>query len=309
MNLIILARDNIEIARAEVLSLYSGNFDKDTENIFLTKNKDNFERLAYAKSVYKLLFHCNENNLEKKIKLYKWQLKDYRIDFSGRFIDEQKKSIQSTVYKSSQSKVSLKSPETKIVFIKSGNTIYCTQYAKEINNDFESRKAHKRPGFSPISLSPKLARAMVNLTGAKKDSTILDPFCGTGGILIEAGLVGMKCEGCDLSDIMIAKAAQNLSYFGINKCSLEKRDALTISACDYVVSDLPYGRNTRITKFLYRDFLLVLGNTLEKKAVLGFPSSVDIENLIKGTGLKIEQSFTYYIHKSLSKRIVVIGRG
>ncbi len=309
MNLIILARDNIEIARAESLSLYSGRFDKYSENIFLTKAKNDFERMAYAKSVYQIIFYCDENNIEEKIKQNKWKLKSYRIDFSGNFIDEQKKIIQSLVYKNSKAKVNLKDPETNLVFIKSGKNIYCTQHIKDINNDFESRKAHKRPGFSPISLNPKLARAMVNLTSARRGETILDPFCGIGGILIEAGLIGLRCEGCDLSDSMITKTAQNLSYFGINTCSLEKRDALTIGQSDYIVSDLPYGKNTHLSKFLYRDFLIVLGQNLKKKAVLGFSNNVDVEELLKGTGLKIEQSFDYYIHKSLSKKIVVIGRG
>lgn len=311
MNLIILAKDNIEIARAEALSLYSGSFDEDSDNIFLTKAKNNFDRLAYAKSVHKILFSCEQKVLEKKIKSHKWkksEMKTYRIDFYGSFQENEKKIMQNSVYKSSKVKVKLENPGTKLLFIKTNSKIYACQFIREINHDFESRKAHKRPGFSPISLSPKLARAMINLTGAKKNSTILDPFCGTGGILIEAGLIGLKCEGCDLSEVMITKAAQNLSYFGINTCSLEKRDALTINSCDYVVSDLPYGRNTRITKYLYKDFLIVLGQNLKKKAVLGFPSNVNVAELLQGTGLKVEQSFTYYIHKSLSKRIVVIGR-
>jgi len=59
---------------------------------------------------------------------------------------------------------------------------------KELKSGFGKRKPHMRPGFHPSSLNPKLARAFVNLTGIRK-GTIVDMFCGTGGILIEAGLI------------------------------------------------------------------------------------------------------------------------
>ncbi len=44
-------------------------------------------------------------------------------------------------------------------------------------------------------MSPKLARCMVNLTGVKENDLVLDPFCGTGGILIEAGIMGARVIG------------------------------------------------------------------------------------------------------------------
>ena len=53
-------------------------------------------------------------------------------------------------------------------------------------NILETRKVGERPFFSPISLHPRYARALINLTGVKNGGTVLDPFCGTGGIVIEA---------------------------------------------------------------------------------------------------------------------------
>ena len=68
---------------------------------------------------------------------------------------------------------------------------------------FEERKVQHRPFFSPISLHPKLARVLVNISAIKRDETLLDPFCGTGGILIEAGLIGAKVIGSDIEEKMI----------------------------------------------------------------------------------------------------------
>ena len=46
---------------------------------------------------------------------------------------------------------------------------------------FKEREPKKKLKFHPAMLKPKLARLLVNLTGAKKE--LLDPFCGTGSIL------------------------------------------------------------------------------------------------------------------------------
>lgn len=64
-------------------------------------------------------------------------------------------------------------------------------------------------------LPPKLARIMINLSGAK-GGTLLDPFCGTGVVLQEALIDGFTATGTDLSDKMVDYTAKNLAWF-INK--------------------------------------------------------------------------------------------
>jgi len=54
---------------------------------------------------------------------------------------------------------------------------------------WDERTAPKRPYFKPISLDPRLARAMANIA-CPEEGKILDPFCGTGGILLEAAAIG-----------------------------------------------------------------------------------------------------------------------
>ena len=95
---------------------------------------------------------------------------------------------------------------------------------KELKHKFGLRKPHLRPGFHPSSLNPKLARAIVNLTGIEKGK-ILDPFCGVCGILIEAGLIGLFPVGYDIDEEMLKKAELNFRYFGIKRFILEKKDA------------------------------------------------------------------------------------
>jgi tRNA G10 N-methylase Trm11 len=64
-------------------------------------------------------------------------------------------------------------------------------------------------------LPPKLARMMVNL-GVKSEahsSTVLDPFCGGGTVLMEAGLVGCSSMvGSDISEEQIEGSRRNLDW-------------------------------------------------------------------------------------------------
>lgn len=61
-------------------------------------------------------------------------------------------------------------------------------------------------------LPPKLARIMINLSGATS-GTILDPFCGTGVVLQEALIDGFTVSGTDLSDKMVDYTTKNLAWF------------------------------------------------------------------------------------------------
>lgn len=62
-------------------------------------------------------------------------------------------------------------------------------------------------------LPPKLAQILINLCGPlPKNSTILDPFCGTGVVLQEALLMGYRAYGTDLSDRMVEYTEKNLRW-------------------------------------------------------------------------------------------------
>lgn len=68
----------------------------------------------------------------------------------------------------------------------------------------------KRDAFVGM-LPPKLAQIMVNLAGLEK-GRILDPFCGTGVILQEAGLLGYSVYGTDLAEKMVRFSRDNLNW-------------------------------------------------------------------------------------------------
>ena len=174
---------------------------------------------------------------------------------------------------------------------------------------FGNRKAHKRPAHHPTSMHPKLARCLVNLTGAKEGEEIVDPFCGSGGVLIEAGLMGLKPTGYDIEKKLVEKARTNLMHYKIKDFRLEKKNALKLDRkIRYIVTDLPYGRNTNVKNLerLYDGFLRKARIILERRAVIAFPDNVRYRKLILRNKLKIRNVFDWYLHKSLSKKICVI---
>lgn len=64
-------------------------------------------------------------------------------------------------------------------------------------------------------LPPKLAQMIINLAAGQRsanESSLLDPFCGTGVILQEAMLMGFEVYGTDLEPRMIDYTDQNLTW-------------------------------------------------------------------------------------------------
>jgi tRNA G10 N-methylase Trm11 len=75
--------------------------------------------------------------------------------------------------------------------------------------DYDRPKIDSKSGMLP----PKLARLMINLTGVAHDETLLDPFCGSGTLLMEAIDLGMMTlVGTDLSPKAIEHSKQNTGW-------------------------------------------------------------------------------------------------
>jgi tRNA (guanine10-N2)-dimethyltransferase len=113
----------------------------------------------------------------------------------------------------------------------------------------DARHVKHRAHFAPVSIHPRYARALVNLAGVRAGGRVADPFCGTGGLLIEAGLVGAKVYASDLDPRMAEGTRQTLDAFGIADARVEARDVgelpeFTGGSLDAVVSDPPYGRSS-----------------------------------------------------------------
>lgn len=316
-----LSGENLDLAREEILSLTKFRKYHQIRNVLIVESEYSkiFERLAFTHGVFRVLFACDADNFIEKIDLFGFQ-RFYRENFRVKILNLTNKKIGfdeeqigGLVYgKLKNPKVELSNPKTRFFFIFADNKIACCELIKKIEKSFLERKPHLKPELHPTSLSPKLAKALINLTGVG-GGVLLDPFCGSGGILVEAGLIGLRTVGFDIDKLMLRRAKINLEYYKIKNYMLELRDAIKSSKkYDYIVSELPFGRNSRVSmknlELLYFNFLKTLDKILVKKAVLVFPDFLDYKKLINYTKLKIEKEFDYYIHKSMTKKILALTR-
>jgi tRNA G10 N-methylase Trm11 len=78
--------------------------------------------------------------------------------------------------------------------------------------DFDKPFRDAKTGMLP----PKLARMMLNMalgTREARTSTLLDPFCGSGTVLLEGMAIGMpRLHGNDLDDRQVAGATKNVHW-------------------------------------------------------------------------------------------------
>jgi tRNA G10 N-methylase Trm11 len=82
-----------------------------------------------------------------------------------------------------------------------------------------SFRDYSRPGRDILSglMPPKLAKIKINLAKINFNQILLDPFCGSGTILGEAGLMGYKnLIGSDISEKAIEDTRKNLEWLGNN---------------------------------------------------------------------------------------------
>ena len=84
--------------------------------------------------------------------------------------------------------------------------------AKDRANTDGQQCANKRPFFRPVSLEPRLARAAVNIAAGVNEGYVVDPMCGTGGILIESALTGRPTLGIDFDPVMVEGTQENIDW-------------------------------------------------------------------------------------------------
>lgn len=232
------------------------------ENVLLIESKVNrdaiqklAQRLSFTFYIDELLFSCSNSPNEIKIYASKHLITGdgtIAIRCKNRSENADSQQIVETlgeIYTKDRT-VDLENPDIEMRVVITDTNVYVGLKISYVDRTlFEKRKVQYRPFFSPISLHPRLARALVNLSSIKKGETMLDPFCGTGGIVLEAGLVGANVIGSDVEEKMIEGCKKTLEFYEIKEHRLFCSDIGDIhkfinNYVDAVVTDLPYGKST-----------------------------------------------------------------
>lgn len=321
----VLNSENIQykILSQDIGILFLNVPDEHSDSFQSVKN-----RLAYTHEVCRLLIETDKSQLNSEVQKYPWDKiieRDYavrvkRMDKTDKFDSSKVEWDIGGLIKSSTygMKVNLRDPTNFIRIIFTDSKVFVTERMFKVGKKhFHNLKPHKRPFFYPGSMSPKLARCMVNLTGVKKGDVVLDPFCGTGGILIEAGIMGMRVVGSDIDERMVEGTIKNLEYCGIKDHEISREDARNIKLpykVNAIATDPPYGISASTggeeSQNLYLQAMVKMEELLmdEGRFCLATPHYMDIMVLVKGTKFEIIEQHHIRMHKSLTRVISLLKK-
>jgi tRNA (guanine10-N2)-dimethyltransferase len=214
-------------------------------------------------------------------------------------------------------KVSLRRPDVTFFGVLTGEFfVLGRKLAEIVPKVFVLRGPRRRPFFHPSAMPAKLARCMVNLAQPVAGDLVLDPFCGTGAMLIEAGLMGCRVVGFDVQWRMVMGTVRNLRHFGVAADGVLMADVrhMPVRQVDCIVTDPPYGRSAktlgREVGDIVDDFLHVAADCVARgrRLCIAFPKGVRIARLAEDSGFKVVESHYVYIHRSLTREVAVLER-
>ena len=293
----LLAGENLELAEAELQGfLKTRNIDNSDRNgrlAYTEQHPDQLRRLAMTHEVIREIdpekFRPNGSYAVRAENLTENEFNKEEIESD---IGERISGLTN--------EVDLENPDKVVKVYNTVEGIVIGEVVEDINRGlFKERSNEKRPFSSPISMDPILARVLVNLSEVSAGESVLDPFCGTGGILIEAGLCGILPKGLDIQEKMVSGARKNLENYGILNHDIKQGDISEVDdifdGYDVIITDLPYGKASQEENEAVDKFLELIEDFDGKTVFMYNEDSLE----------DYEADFEVYIHKSLTRYIFV----
>ncbi|HDJ89951.1 MAG TPA: hypothetical protein ENG40_04585 [Thermoprotei archaeon] len=342
---IILRGNNYELGKIEISNLLS-NFiekiyidEKNSKIIYLvTKDIKEESLVSYlknciiAKEIIRLIDIFDINKIKSKefrdiFKTSKWEFLKNR-SFVVRVTKLTRKLANSTplleayiggiIYNSIRNtKVRLKNPDyyIRVIFLDDKVLLGFRVIKIPIGNLKQILNPIKRPFFHPSTLTPEMARLLVNMTLNPHVNVILDPFCGTGSILIDLSIRKVYNIGIDIHWKFAQGAKSNLKYYKLDGYS----DLIVADSClipirknsiDGIATDPPYGRLSstyqKDIQSLYDTFLKQVSIILKKNKRVSFLYPKQCIKIHKDYNLKMIIRKEIYVHSKLT-RVLVVG--
>ena len=322
-----LGGENIELGKCEAIELlktekYEPKLVHDWENIIILDvlqeiNKRVIRRLGMTKRVSKVLYYSNKHKLDKileKIPIIDIKKKSFAIRLIKKNgVSEKEIAIKLGEKIPKKNKIDLSKPDVKILYYSDKKTIISiwernlqTYYTKCLKHHIRYR-----PFFSPIGIHPRISRSMVNLSNSTKGDKVIDPFCGTGGILIDIAHMQIEAIGIDILKKMVENSVGNLKHYNL-KGLVVNGDINNIKNYKFkaIVTDPPYGLSTTTkgegVKELMSRSMEIFRKTMKKEQRVVM--AVSNPKLINLKDFTLIHKFEWYIHKSLTRYILVLER-
>jgi tRNA (guanine10-N2)-dimethyltransferase len=182
------------------------------------------------------------------------------------------------------------------------------------NEGLFRRSPVNRPFRLPSTLKPKEARVVVNLARVPLGGIVLDPFAGSGAILLEAAALGYFTFGVEVKGWVARGARRNLNAFGLGGLSemmaADSRRLPLRCRFDGVATDPPYGKSTTVVGGRRSELVdAVIGELLDsmdrgRRAVVVYPDGPDLPEILRSE--KVVERYSYRLNSALVRTVNVL---
>lgn len=235
----------------------------------------------------------------------------HHVDFPGEFLEQK---VGGCIYRKGF-RANLKNPDVEFRVILSEKAVFGILLSSIDRSAYEARTPQNKPFFHPGVLMPRVARVLANLSGIKPGELFMDPFCGTAGILVEAGLMGARVIGIDAQEKLVEGARMNLEVFKLDYALMEGdacRIPLKEATINAVVTDPPYGRSAAIVaeslEELYSCALSEIERVLKPGGIAVVVSDKAAAKYGEKAGLKVLNIYSQRVHRSLTRTITIFQK-
>ena len=271
-------------------------------------------RIAFAKRVGTLIPDgVLDRETRREVEKASYRLRHFRLG-EARAVD--RSSVETEILNQLQGKVKLEDPEYELSLIegrRKGRTYLLLTKPGIMNQGWAGRRPRSRAFFHPSAIFPKLSRALVNIAGVKEGETLLDPFAGTGSILLEASIVGALPAGVDISRKMARGALANAQKYRQPWLGMIRADSMSLplTRVDAIATDVPYGRaSSRMGEELGAiiDGLLKAGAPLLRRGRIAVVMHPRSSRVTPGNTFRVEGEHHLYVHRNLTRTITILRR-
>ncbi|MFP3946868.1 MAG: methyltransferase domain-containing protein [Archaeoglobaceae archaeon] len=316
-----LSGENIELAQEEIIHLFQKSSILDTEGqIAIVEvetsrgSEGKFDRLALTHEVWRFVGSCGVEELEDIFKGLEIPSKKVCVRVLRGCTKADSASMErrlGEILWERGARISVSSPEVVIkVYIASKAHVGILVHSRN-KKQFLERQPDLKPYFRPGVIVPKFARALVNISEVERDEILLDPMCGAGTILTEAGLMGIDFVGVEAYADIVEGCALNLKHYGL-PANVLRGDVRNLPFKDEtfhtIITDFPYLKSSRsfgAIDSLYKQSLEEFRRVLisGRKAVIISNMNVDDQLL---EHFNIEKRFYQRVHGSLTRRVYLL---
>ncbi|ADV64897.1 TRM11 family SAM-dependent methyltransferase [Desulfurococcus mucosus] len=179
------------------------------------------------------------------------------------------------------------------------------------------RGGSHRPFKRSIALTPDVSRLLINLARVREGGILLDPFAGTGTILMEAWSMNIRAVGIEVDWRLAHGMEENLRFYRANAIPvLGDSTFINVVNVDAIATDPPYGRGAsthgQSQLALYDAFLGKAWDVLRSGSYMSFMTPAWLEDAV--SRLLCRHGFTdiaryyQYVHGGLTRAIYVVRK-